>query len=154
MSNALTDDDRKALAAIADVLIPEREGMPSASQVGVHDAAIDRVLDLRRDLLQLLLRGLHAPAGDTAKQTVEALDSNDPAALKAIGEAAKAAYYMEPRVRALLGYPGQQSRPATADEEGDYLRDGMLQAVMDRGPIYRRCSPDKKGDHPLESSES
>ncbi|MHA1159104.1 MAG: hypothetical protein ACTSP2_10240, partial [Alphaproteobacteria bacterium] len=114
MSNVLTDDDRKAFAAIADVLIPESEGMPSASQVAVHDAAIDRVLDLRRDLQEPTLRGLHAPAGDTAKQTVEALNRSDPAALKAIGEAAKAAYYMEPKVRELLGYPGQQSRPATA----------------------------------------
>ncbi len=115
----------------------------------MHGAVLDRVLELRRDLQEPILRGLRgvrAPAGASPSQTVEALNSGDPAALKAIGEAAKAAYYMNPRVRELLGYPGQQSRPATPDEEHDYLRDGMLQAVMDRGPIYRECPTESQGD--------
>ncbi len=146
MSTALTDGDRKAFAAIADILIPECEGMPSASQVAVHGAVLDRVLDLRPDLRDYVLRGLHAPAGDSPSRTVEALNSDDPAALRAIGEAAKAAYYMDSRVRELLGYPGQQSRPAMPDEEHDYLQDGMLQAVMDRGPIYRHCPADDESD--------
>ncbi|MHA1548075.1 MAG: hypothetical protein ACTSYE_04000 [Alphaproteobacteria bacterium] len=138
MSTVLTENDRTAFAAIADVLIPEGEGMPSASQVDVQGVVLDRVLDLRRDLQEPMLRGLRAPPADRPSQTVAALTSSDPAALKASGEAAKAAYYMDPRVRDLLGYPGQQSRPARTDEERDYLQDGMLQAVMDRGPIYRR----------------
>ena len=38
MSTQLTQQDRDTFAAIADVLIPAAEGMPAASQVGVHQA--------------------------------------------------------------------------------------------------------------------
>ena len=39
-----------------------------------------------------------------------ALNKDDPAALSAIGLVASAAYYMSPRVRLLIGYPGQEKR--------------------------------------------
>ena len=37
MSNKLDDNLRAVFASIADVLIPAAEGMPSATEVGVHE---------------------------------------------------------------------------------------------------------------------
>ena len=44
-----------------------------------------------------------------------------------------------PEVRQLLGYPaGVRARqPAYPDEADSYLDDGILDAVIVRGPIYR-----------------
>ncbi len=137
MSTKLDDASRRTFLAIADVLIPEAEGMPKASQVGVGGEILDRVLALRPDLREGFLRGLRAAAGKLPAEAAEALNRDDPAALGAIGLAASAAYYMSPQVRALIGYPGQENRPGDPDETLEYVANGMLQQVIDRGPIFK-----------------
>ena len=137
MSTKLDDASRRTFLAIADVLIPEAEGMPKASQVGVGGEILDRVLALRPDLREGFLRGLRAAAGKLPAEAAEALNRDDPAALGAIGLAASAAYYMSPQVRALIGYPGQENRPGDPDETPEYVANGMLQQVIDRGPIFK-----------------
>jgi hypothetical protein len=140
MTIKLTESERQVFAALADVLIPEAEGMPSASQIGIHAGPLNRVLELRPELGQDLQRGLTAAAGVDPAQAAKILNRQDPDALGAIGLIASAAYYMQPRVHELLNYPGQVSRPARPKEENDYERGGMLQAVIDRGRIYRQTS--------------
>jgi hypothetical protein len=51
--------------------------------------------------------------------------------------AASGGYYMSPRVRDLIGYPGQENRPFDPDKTTEYLGDGLLAPVIARGPIYR-----------------
>lgn len=129
---------RKTFAAIADVLIPNAEGMPSASEMDVHGDMLDHILSLRPDLRENFLRGLTKAGGRDATEAANDLNRNDAAALTAIGLVASAGYYMTPRVRELIGYPGQQSRPETdPDAVPEYVANGMLQQVIDRGPIFR-----------------
>jgi hypothetical protein len=137
MSTKLDDTLRRTFLAIADVLIPEAEGMPMASQVGVGGEILDRMLALRPDLSETFLRGLRAAAGKPPVAAAEALNRDDPAALGAVGLVASAGYYMSPRVRALIGYPGQENRPADPDVTPEYVANGMLQLVIDRGPIFK-----------------
>ncbi|MGB3899668.1 MAG: hypothetical protein WA973_14060 [Mesorhizobium sp.] len=129
---------RDTFAAIADVLIPNAEGMPSASEMNVQGEMLDHILGLRPDLRENFLRGLTKAAGRDATEAANDLNRTDTAALSAIGLVASAGYYMTPRVRELIGYPGQQSRPeADPDAIPPYVSNGMLQQVIDRGPIYR-----------------
>jgi hypothetical protein len=128
---------RETFRAIADILIPAAEGMPAASEVGVHEGPLDQVLALRPDIAERLLRGLRAAAGRQPREAAEALNKGDAEALSAIGLAASAAYYMQPQVRKLIGYPGQENRPANPEETPEYVANGMLQQVIDRGPIYK-----------------
>jgi hypothetical protein len=137
MSGKLDESLRRTFLALADVLIPEAEGMPAASQVGVGGDILDRMLALRPDLREGFLRGLRAAAGKPAGEAAEALSRNDPAALGAIGLVASAGYYMSPQVRSLIGYPGQESRPADPDIAPEYVANGMLQQVIDSGPIFK-----------------
>jgi len=137
MSTKLDDTLRRTFLAIADVLIPEAEGMPKASQVGVGGEILDRMLALRPDLREAFLRGLRAASGKPPAAAAETLNRDDPAALGAIGLVASAGYYMSPQVRALIGYPGQESRPGDPDETPEYVANGMLQEVIDRGPIFK-----------------
>ena len=137
MSTVIDAHLRATFRALADVLIPAAEGMPAASEVGVHESVLDRILALRPDLSERLLRGLRAAAGQAPQETARRLNAEDPDALSAIGLAAAAAYYMQPRVRELIGYPGQENRPGNPDATPEYVANGMLQQVIDRGPIYR-----------------
>jgi len=133
----VSDEHRQIFAGIADVLIPEAEGMPSATQVDVHKDVLDRVVELRADLRPAFFRGLNAAKGKDPQAAAEALNKSDPEALGAIGLLASAAYYMQPKVRQLIGYPGQENRELDSDATPDYVANGMLQQVIDRGPIYR-----------------
>jgi hypothetical protein len=138
MSAIVTPEQRSTFAGIADYLIPNAEGMPSASEVDVHGAILDRVLTLRTDLQEPFLRGLNSCAGASPAEAANALNRSDPAAMSAVGLVASAAYYMMPKVRSLIGYPGQESRPESdPDAPPPYVTNGMLQKVIDRGPIFK-----------------
>ena len=138
MNSLLTSEHRVIFAGIADFLIPNAEGMPSASEVGVQGPILDRVLSLRPDLSEAFFRGLEKSVSHSAADAANALNSSDSEAFGAISLVASAAYYMVPQVRELIGYPGQESRPdPDPDATPPYVANGMLQQVIDRGPIYK-----------------
>ncbi len=137
----ISDERRATFAKLADLLIPAAEGMPSATQAGADGAALDRVAELRHDKRAAFFRGLDRAAGQDPAAALETLNHDDPEAMGAIGLFASAAYYLQPEVRALVGYPGQENRPVEPDAEPDHA--DLLQAVIDRGPIYR---PTPKAD--------
>ncbi len=136
MSN-LSDTERQTFSRIADYLIPEGEGMPSASQVGVPDGLLDQVLAARPDLSEALLRALRSVADLSAVEAAKTLNETDPSGFHAVTLAATGGYYMSPIVRKAIGYPGQESRPFDPDKTTEYIDDGKLAMVIKRGSIYR-----------------
>jgi len=130
-------ESRTTLAALADVLVPEAEGMPAASQVDVHGKWLDRVLRVRPDLAPDLARVLAEARGRDPVAEVARLQQEDASGFATLALCVTGAYYLNPRVRKLIGYPGQKQRPPYPDEADYYLRDGLLDPVVARGPIYR-----------------
>ncbi|PYI79592.1 MAG: hypothetical protein DME26_23105 [Verrucomicrobia bacterium] len=128
-------NERAVLAGLADILIPAGEGFPSASEAGVAGEGLDRVLLFRSDLAEGLNRLLACARGRAASDVVADLQRNDPALFGVLAEVVPGAYFLNPEVRKKLGYHGQGPRPI--DPRPDYLDDGLLQSVIDRGPIYR-----------------
>ncbi|WBO21969.1 hypothetical protein [Sphingomonas abietis] len=135
--SALSSDDRETFARIADYLIPEGEGMPAATQVEVQNALLDKVLAVRPDLTEALVRGLRAVSGLAGDAAANRLNDDDAEAFNAVALAASGGYYMSPIVREAIGYPGQTSRPFDPDKTTDYLDDGLLAPVIARGSIYQ-----------------
>lgn len=133
----LTPARRSTLAALADVLVPATGGMPAASEAGVTGKWLDRVLGARPDLEPTLVRLLAAAAGSEPAGELRRLECEDRAALELLALVVVSAYYLNPKVRRLIGYPGQKATPPFPDESDYYLRDGLLDPVLERGPIYR-----------------
>ena len=104
----LSPEQRTVFRVLADILIPAHGKMPAASAMGVHDALVDEVLKHRPDIRDDLLRALKGAEGRDPTEAANDLLRNDEAAFNALGLAASGAYYMSPRVRELLGYPGQE----------------------------------------------
>jgi hypothetical protein len=134
----ITPAHRAHFAAIADALIPAYGALPKASDVGVAEALLDRVLAARPDLIEVFVRGLEATAGLEGRQAAERLFRTDPDAFDAISTLAAAGYFIDQGIRDLIGYPGQESVPAEAPYAvPGYATDGSLSRVFERGPIYK-----------------
>ncbi len=137
--SVVTEEERKVFKAFSDILIPNAEGMPAASEVGVHEELLDKILALRSELVVAFKRGLAFSTSHTDfRDALEKMNNEDSEAFGAISLVASAGYYMTPKVRQLIGYPGQEKRPPDPDEEPEYLANGMLQVVLDRGLIFRK----------------
>jgi hypothetical protein len=141
MSTAKFDAERRAvLAAVADVLIPNGDGMPSASEAGVAGRWLDEVLGLRPDFGPQLAAVLDRMKGPDPAAAVVRLRADDPAGFGVLAEVVAGGYFLNPEVRSAIGYPGQQSVPIQHEQPPDYEQDGLIASVIARGRVYRPTS--------------
>jgi hypothetical protein len=138
MSTAKFDAPRRAvLAAVADVLIPKGDGMPSASEAGVAGRWLDEVLRLRPDFGPPLATVLDNMKGVDPAAAVARVRTEDPAGFGVLAEVVAGGYFLNPEVRKAIGYPGQQSVPIQQEDPPDYEQDGLIASVISRGRVYR-----------------
>jgi hypothetical protein len=131
------DADRlSTLTMVADHLIPAAHGMPSAAEI-VSGSQVRFVLRSRPDLAAPLHRALHPELGPDPQGRLDELAKHDPEAHAAVQLTVVAGYYTDPAIRARIGYPGQESRPVNALDYPAYVAEGLLDAVVRRGPIWR-----------------
>jgi choline dehydrogenase-like flavoprotein len=134
-------DQRAVLAALADVLIPAAERMPSASEANAHGKWLDRALAARPDLEPVLARVLTEARGRDPDEEVRRLDTEDPEAFAALMTLVAGAYTINLKVRKRLGYPGQKHNVPFPDEAEYYLEGGLLDPVLERGPFGSQAPP-------------
>jgi hypothetical protein len=131
----LDQSERDILARLADVLIPQGDGMPSASQAGVAQKWLDAVLEARPDLSAGLKTILQRAANRPPEEVVAKWRTSGSAEFSILAEVVPGAYFMNPEVREAIGYRGQS--PQAIDPRPDYMEDDLLASVIRRGPIYR-----------------
>jgi hypothetical protein len=134
MPDALTAAERERFVALADVMLPGTEGLPSASGVALGDALLDRVLEIRPDLEAPLRAEIAAADGGDPAAAVAAAMA-DPARGGVLAVAVFGAYYLSPEARAASGYAGHRIH-AIKPDENDGLQE-LLAPVVQRGPIHR-----------------
>ena len=128
--------NERIFLALADFLIPAYGKMPKFSDACSY-AEVERALDFRMDLKEGFARGVAADPSDGPEAWLEKLNSGDAEAFSAITTIAIATYYMNPRVRELIGYPGQENVQYDSKATQVYLTDGALGRVVARGRKYR-----------------
>jgi|GEM_PF-576331 hypothetical protein len=134
--------ERKRLARLADALIPGGRFLPSASDARVHLRWIDHTLAARPDLYPVVSRVVATPG--EASDVLARLVNESPAVFEDFAFAVAGAYFLNPKIRKLLGYPGTKpaKNPAYSDEAEHYLSEDLLAPVLKRGPIYRPTPPE------------
>ena len=131
------DPDRRAVfSAIADRLIPEAHGMPSAAHV-VGDARLRFVLRARPDLVDPLLSALRPELGDDPAARLDTLEREEPDHHAALVLAVVGGYYTDKDVRERLGYPGQEAKTLYSWKVPDFIEEGLTDRVLARGPVWR-----------------
>ena len=116
--------------------------MPAPGSLDIGGRQLDLVLASRPDLADGLRRALEA-AGDADDPIawVERLAAGDPPAHEALVTVVVAGYYLHPEVQRRLGYPGQVGEVVRVDGYPDFIHEGQLERVLERGPIYRPTPP-------------
>jgi hypothetical protein len=122
--------------ALADFLIPAHKQMPRFSEVCTLDDAL-RALDFRIDLKEGFDRALDTELPSGAEAHLESINRDDGAAFSALTTIVITTYFMNPRVRELIGYPGQESVQYDPKATQIYITDGSLAKVVARGRRYR-----------------
>jgi hypothetical protein len=133
---SLDTAERATLSAIADRLIPAAAGMPSAADV-LGDDRLRFVLNARPDLIESLRAALRRELGDDVGIRLEALGRDEPSTLAALQLVIVGGYYTDRHVRELIGYPGQMALELRSWEYPVYLEEGLIDAVLARGPAWR-----------------
>lgn len=116
--------------AMADLLIPAGNNMPSASAAEVGTTGLTRVLSFRPELEAAIKGILDQCQAKSPKDALASLSAGDFATL---AEVVASAYFMNEEVRAKLHYHGQRARPIVPEE----IDAALLRPVIERGPIYR-----------------
>jgi hypothetical protein len=128
----IDEPTRARLVAVADLIAPAGDDLPAASAIDTCGKWLDRILVADPSFATPVAR----LADCTSWQDLEALHRDDPATFETATFAVLAAYYLHPRVRRRMGYPGQGPSPILEGEPEEYLPLDLLQRVRDRGPIY------------------
>ena len=135
VATRLDDEERATLAAIADHFIPAADGMPSAAEV-LTDDRLTFVIRARPDLAEPLKAALRPELGADVRDRLATL-AREPTNLSALQLTIVGGYYTDRRVRELIGYPGQVAIELRSWEYPAYLEEGLIDAVLARGPVWR-----------------
>ena len=128
-SAGLTAVVRQSLNLVADHVIPAGEGMPSASQVDIAGHLLDRVIALLPDLARTLSYLFEQDPEDPEAWLGE-LSKADPEGYRSVLLAVAASYYLDPKVRQRIGYPGHPSVPVRAHDIPEYVTEDLLEQVI------------------------
>lgn len=133
----LTQERQVTLAALAAELVPAVDPWPSASDASVVEKWAARALAALPDHARALARVLDLAEGRDPASEIRRLEHEDSEGLDVLVLVVVGAYYLSPKVRRVLGYPGPKRNPALIDEADYYLEGGLLDPVLARGSIYR-----------------
>lgn len=134
----ITDDGWRVLLHTADVLIPEGAGRPNATAAPGYESQLAICLEARRDVVHEIAEVLAGLLEESdLESALRRMDVEQPDRLEILGNLAAAAYFMVPEVASTTGYVAPHRNPAAYDEAVDELATGILDPVIDRGPIYR-----------------
>ena len=139
---SLSDEERATFAAVADLLIPAAHGMPSAAEV-LTDDRLQFVLRARPDLGDPLKAALRPDLGANVADRLARL-ADEPTNLSALQLAIVGGYYTDTRVRELIEYPGQMAIELRSWEYPTYLEEGLIDAVLARGSVWRDPATGKR----------
>lgn len=134
---ALNEGRTTVLLDVADVLIPATDVMPALRDADPSGEWLGRACTARADLVADLVAILDELEGADLSTVVVALHRNDRAKFDVLATFVAGTYYMIPRVRELIGYPGQVRNAPPLDLAAEELGDEIFEGAMNYSGSYR-----------------
>lgn len=131
----LTPSIREGICKILDVVLPGTNVLPSGREVDAQDGLLDRVLIADDSLTEIVTVAGNKATGESSFSLSNLQDLFGEETERLIF-ALHAAYYMSPKTRASLNYPGQQRFPISEATPDQICSEELIEPVLSRGPIY------------------
>jgi hypothetical protein len=135
--SSITEPQRAVLLDVADVLIPETDAMPSLRAADPDGEWLERACRARADLVDELCQILDEIAGSNMSSLLVSMHRDQRPRFDVLATFAAGTYYLIPRIRELIGYPGQVRAPAPLDLAADELSDEIFEGAMNYSGSYR-----------------
>jgi hypothetical protein len=135
----LSDSEQDTLLRIADTLIPAAGPNPKASDVPEFLPYLHLALAARADVFNAVIKAVNDLTGvgdDDLRGALKRMWAEDKFTFDPLSAIVAGAYFMTPQVKELIGYPGQHRDPAGLEDAANELETGILDPVIERGPIY------------------
>jgi hypothetical protein len=135
----LSDGEQDTLLRIADTLIPAAGPNPKASDVQEFLPYLHLALAARADVFNAVIKAVNDLAdvdNNDLREALKRMWADDKFAFDPLSSIIAGAYFMTPQVKELIGYPGQHRDPAGLEDAANELETGILDPVIERGPIY------------------
>ncbi|MCC5958225.1 MAG: hypothetical protein JJU24_11855 [Natronohydrobacter sp.] len=109
----LTQTERARLSEFARIMLPGGSGMAGADDLRLWNDPVDRVLAVEPALIEPMRRILATLGCVETLNDIETVARTDPEGFKALATVLANAYFMHEKVRAEIGYPGQEARDSS-----------------------------------------
>ncbi|CUR56132.1 conserved hypothetical protein [metagenome] len=140
----LTESELCTLRAVADALIPAAGDNPAATQEPGLDDMLVTAAHARADAFVEITEAL-ATLRDLTPADLDTelrrLHAEDEGVFQPLSAVVAGAWLLLPTVRARIGYAGQKADPAPLELAVDEISSGILDDVLERGPIFRPVEP-------------
>ncbi|RAZ89417.1 hypothetical protein DPM33_17710 [Mesorhizobium hawassense] len=137
---AFTEAELQTLRIVADTLIPPDGDFRSGSTLSKFDqlvTAAAAILDRHFDMLTGLLAELRATPQTEMWERLKRLEVENGEAFYVLSTLLVGAYIYSDEMKAELKYPAPHRNPPSLFDAADELSSGILDPVLERGPIYR-----------------
>lgn len=134
---SMTKQERDLFRVMADLLIPNADGMPAASDVGVHEDGIALVIEKRPDLAEPLGTIIEDMRVQGPPSSLTEFQERYPNDWAQIGEAVAGAYFLHPDVASRIGYERRQRIPLGDPQDLIEELTELTADVSARGFIWR-----------------
>ncbi len=128
-----TQHDLSKLAALAHVLIPGADNMPSVANVAGFDALLRRAIKAAALTEAEIAAMLDALPAELDWGAAKALSTAKPAEFEMASTIASGAYLLAPEVLSCLGFPTERRFPAGPMDFADEYETGIVDEVVARG---------------------
>ena len=131
--------EREALVAVADALCGGGS-LRSPSATPGYAEWLDRALAARADAFDEVVAAamaLESLSLDGRREALRRMNADERPRFHSLSSVTAGAWLLVPEIATALGYPGQVAAPAAFDEAATQLETGILDPVIERGPIYR-----------------
>ncbi|MFC9549944.1 hypothetical protein ACFTWF_03750 [Rhodococcus sp. NPDC056960] len=135
----LTESELRDLRRIAASLIPGVPGRIAADQVATFDDLVHEalaIMDPHFDSIVAAIDRMSDVEDADMFAALRALDAESPTLFYPLSLLVAGVYLYSPEVEAVLQYPHPHRNPAGAMEAADEIESGILDPVIERGPIY------------------
>lgn len=134
---SLSTGEFQRFKTLADLLMPATAKLPAAGSVKEYESLVATAIDAASVPLDDFRSALAALPVSLDWPALRSFAASHPKQFETLSLIASGAYVMAPDLLNRLGFPAERRNPAGPMDAADEYETGILEPVVNRGPVFR-----------------